>query len=67
MNILTWEIPLNNQLNPWYRPTEINLGLKITTVVPPSNIPATTGNVASSFFQEPTSEFVKKWLESLVK
>ena len=57
------EIPLNNQINPWWRPTWTNKGLGITTFTPPSAIPGMIGGVGSSFAQEPTGNFVKEEIQ----
>jgi filamentous hemagglutinin len=57
------EIPLNNRINPWWRPVWLDVGLGINTPVTPSPLPGMTGGVFSSGAQEPIGNNVKDALQ----
>lgn len=58
------EIPLNNKLNPWYRPDWIKGYLEISSWNALSKVPGMVGNGVSSLVQEYTGDATKNAVDN---
>ena len=58
------EIPLNNKLNPWYRPDWIKGYLEISTWNAPSKVPRVSGIIGSSYVQEKAGDATKNHISN---